>query len=81
MTVELNLEIEYLVHQEIRCGRFRSVDEMILEGVRAAREKSKMEATPRKPRKNLADFLMESPFAGSDLDLEREQDFGRPINW
>jgi hypothetical protein len=36
-------------------------------------------APPRKPRKNLADFLMESPFAGSEIDLERQQDYGRPV--
>jgi hypothetical protein len=30
--------------------------------------------------KNLSDLLMNSPFAGSDLDLERVQDYGRPID-
>jgi hypothetical protein len=30
-------------------------------------------------RKNLAQFLLESPFAGSDLNLERQQDYGRPV--
>jgi hypothetical protein len=28
----------------------------------------------------LADFLPHSPFAGSDLNLERQQDYGRPID-
>jgi hypothetical protein len=37
-------------------------------------------APPRKPRKNLADFLSESPFAGSEIDLERQQDYGRPVD-
>jgi plasmid stability protein len=32
------------------------------------------------PRQNLAQFLMESPFAGSDLPLERQQDYGRPVD-
>lgn len=31
------------------------------------------------PRQNLAQFLMQSPFAGSDLPLERQQDYGRPV--
>jgi hypothetical protein len=31
------------------------------------------------PRKNLAQFLLESPLAGSGLDLEREKDQGRDI--
>jgi hypothetical protein len=35
--------------------------------------------TPQ-PRKNLADFLLDSPFAKSDLNLERKQDYGRPVD-
>jgi plasmid stability protein len=31
------------------------------------------------PRKNLAQLLTESPFAGADLDLERRKDYARPI--
>jgi Arc/MetJ-type ribon-helix-helix transcriptional regulator len=68
MTVELNPETERLVQEEIHRGHFRSVDELIVQGVYALREKSKTAGTRRKPRKNLADFLMESPFAGSELD-------------
>ena len=30
------------------------------------------------PRKNLAQLLMESPFAGTELDLERRKDYTRP---
>jgi hypothetical protein len=32
------------------------------------------------PRKNLAQFLLESPFAGSDLDLDQRQDYGRAVD-
>ena len=32
-----------------------------------------------KPRKNLAQFLMESPLAGAELNLERQKDCGRLI--
>jgi Arc/MetJ-type ribon-helix-helix transcriptional regulator len=81
VTVELNPETERLVEEEIRHGHFRSVDELIKEGVYAWREKHQvMESTLRQPLKNLADFLLESPFAGSDLDLEREKDYGRPVD-
>ena len=77
----LNPETGRLVEEEIRHGHFRSVDEPIKEGVYAWREKHQMlESTPRPPLKNLADFLLESPFAGSDLDLEREKDYGRPVD-
>ena len=29
---------------------------------------------------NLADLLLDSPFAGSELDLERVRDFPRPVD-
>ena len=81
MTVELKPETERLVQEEIRRGRFRSVDEVIEQAVYALREKSTVTpAPPRKPRKNLADFLLESPFAGSEIDLERQQDYDRPVD-
>jgi Arc/MetJ-type ribon-helix-helix transcriptional regulator len=79
--VELNPETERLVQEEIQRGHFHSVDELIKEGVYAWREKHQvMESISTKPLQNLADFLLESPFAGSDLDLEREKDYGRPVD-
>ncbi len=75
MTVELKPETERLVREELQSGHVQTVDELVVQGVRALREKSKVvPAPPRKPRKNLADFLLESPLAGSELDLERQQD-------
>jgi len=79
--VQLKPETEQLVQEEISSGHFHSVDELITEGVYAWREKHQLlDSTPREPLKNLADFLLESPFAGSDLDLERERDYGRPLD-
>jgi hypothetical protein len=85
MTVELKPETERLVREEIQRGHVRSVDELIELAVQTLREKhpnepSTTDAPPRKPRKNLADFLMESPFAGSELDLERQKDYPRDID-
>jgi hypothetical protein len=84
MTVELKPETERLVQEELRNGHVQSVDELIVYGVEALREKSKVAQAaptpPRKPRKNLADFLSDSPFAGSEIDLERQQDYGRPVD-
>jgi Arc/MetJ-type ribon-helix-helix transcriptional regulator len=83
MAVELKAETEQLVQQEIESGRFRDIDELIVEGVRAFRQQSKampVIAKPRTPRQNLADFLSASPFAGSEINLERKQDYGRPID-
>ena len=83
--VELKPETERLVQEEIGSGHIHSIDELIVCGVRALREQRHAHqptavAPPRKPRKNLADFLMESPFAGSDINLERQQDYGRPVD-
>jgi len=30
--------------------------------------------------KNLSDLLLNSPFAGADLDLERSRDYPRPVD-
>lgn len=71
--IELKPETEQLVQEEIRRGHFHSVDELIVQGVKAWREKHHIPpatAPPREPRKNLADFLLESPFAGSNLEIE-----------
>jgi Arc/MetJ-type ribon-helix-helix transcriptional regulator len=80
MTIEIReLELERMVQEEIRSGHFQSMDELLVAAVHALREKHAAIAS-RPPRKNLAQFLLESPFAGSDLDLERRQDFGRPVD-
>jgi hypothetical protein len=82
MTVELKPETERLVREELRSGHVQSVDELIVYGVEALREKSKVAQAaptlPRKPRKNLADFLSESPFAGSEIDLKRQRESAMP---
>jgi hypothetical protein len=84
MTVELKPETERLVQEELRSGHVQTVVELIVHGVLALREKSKVAQAAtvpsRKPRQNLADFLSESPFAGSEIDLERQQDSGRPVD-
>jgi hypothetical protein len=39
MMIQLNPETEMLVQQELERGHFQSVDEMIVQGIRARREK------------------------------------------
>ena len=81
--MELKPETERLVQEEIRRGHFHSVDDVIVQGVYALREKSHVEqaavATPR-PRKKLYDLLTQPPFAGSELNLERQKDYPRPVD-
>lgn len=81
MTIELKPEQERIIQEEIRRGHFHSAEEVLDHALAALREKStsiKTEAS--KPRKNFAQFLMESPLAGSGLDLERDKDPGRDIS-
>jgi Arc/MetJ-type ribon-helix-helix transcriptional regulator len=74
MTIELKPEQERIIQEEIRNGHFRSADEVLDHALAALREKnSYLKSGPTKPRKNLAEFLMESPLAGSGLDLDRDQ--------
>jgi Arc/MetJ-type ribon-helix-helix transcriptional regulator len=83
MIVELKPETERLVQEEIKCGHFQSVDDMIVQGVYAFREKSKIAQTTvsqPNPRKHLYDLLTQPPFASSELDLERQKDYPRPVD-
>ncbi len=83
MTVELNLETERLVREEIGSGNFHSIDELIVRAVLALREKSKearVTVPARAPRKSLYDLLTQPPFAGSELNLERQKDYPRPVD-
>ena len=77
MTIELEPEQERIIQEEIQMGHFHSADEVLDHALAALREK--MPRPSRKPRKNFAQFLMESPLAGSGLDLERDKDPGRDI--
>ena len=83
MNVELKPETERLVQEEIRRGPFHSVDEVIVQGVYASRQKSKVPqatAVPPRHRKKLYDLLTQPPFAGSELNLERQKDYPRPLD-
>ena len=80
MTVQLKPETERLVREEIKNGHVASVDELIIFGVNAMREKNAAQTSPSAPRKTLYDLLTQPPFAGSDLDLERVKDYPRPVD-
>lgn len=83
MTVDLKPETERLVKEEIRRGRFHSVDELIKQGVYALREKSNVTqaaVVPPRPRRTLYDLLTQPPFAGSQLNLERLKDCPGPVD-
>jgi len=75
--MQLKPETERLVKEEISRGHFESVDEIIAQGVAAWHEKHQSDT---KPRKKLYDLLTQPPFAGSELQIERQNDFPPPID-
>ena len=61
MNVQLNPETEKLVREELQSGHFHSIDEIILQGIRARREREQ-------PQRNRAQRLQA---------VERALDFAR----
>ncbi len=51
MTINLKPETERLVQEEIQSGRFHSVDELIVEGVRAWRGKNRHKTASAEQRR------------------------------
>jgi Arc/MetJ-type ribon-helix-helix transcriptional regulator len=67
MTVELKPDTERLVREEIQSGHFRSVDEVIIQGIHALREKfkeSQMTSAPEKPARTRGDAAAHMRAAG-----------------
>ena len=79
MTIKLKPEQERIIQAEIASGHFRSAGEVLDHALAALKEKSDVRRGGR-PRKNLAQFLMESPLAGAELNVERQKDYGRPVD-
>ena len=79
MTIKLKPEQERMIQAEISSGHFRSADEVLDHALAALKEKKPNRESATR-RKNMAQFLMESPLAGAELDLGRQKDFGRFID-
>jgi len=77
MTIEINNpEDELIIQTRLARGEFRDVPELIHHALVSLPSPAAPQS--RKPRQNLADFLLNSPFAGADLDLERRKEYMRP---
>lgn len=79
MTIQLKPEQERIIQEEIRSGHFRDAAEVLDHALAALLEKESKGSGTAKPRKNLVDVLSQPPFAGSELNLERQKDYPRPI--
>ena len=72
MSIEIKPETEHLIREELQKGHFRSVDEIIIEGVRARGQKQRTKPTRDQKRKtSLSELLLNSPLAGAELNLAR----------
>ncbi len=78
MSIEIHQpELEQRVRRKIQSGQFHDVDELFTKALDAL-EREVPAARP--PKKNLSQFLMESPLRGSGLKLERDKSYPRPID-
>jgi hypothetical protein len=78
MTVEIHKpELEALIRERMKSGAFQDVEDALLQALKSS---PAGEPAPRKPKKNLAQFLLESPLPGSGLRLERQKDYPRPLD-
>jgi len=86
--VQIKPETERLVREEIKRGHFRSVDELIVEGVYAWREKHQVGQSGKAPvtfsrpegKKSLAQLFAESPFRGLSMNFDRFPDILPPVD-
>jgi Arc/MetJ-type ribon-helix-helix transcriptional regulator len=79
VTIRLTPETERLLREELSNGHVDSVDELIRSAVDALREKQRGPEVTRKPRESLYELLTTKPFAGSELEIERQKEYPGPI--
>jgi hypothetical protein len=80
MTIHLTPEQERIIQEEILRGHFRDVEEVLDRALAALLEATPVAQPTASSPKNLVAVMSEPPFAGSELDLERQRDYPRPVN-
>jgi Arc/MetJ-type ribon-helix-helix transcriptional regulator len=79
VTIEIKKpELEKLMQEEIKSGRFENVDDLMTQALHALREKNGPEIFPK--RRRLIDVLRSAPFAGSELPIERLRQYPRSVD-
>ena len=76
MPITLNPEQEQLLAEVVKAGTARSKKDAVDKAVRALHAPATQTLPAHKRFDNLADLLLNSPFAGASLDLERDHDCG-----
>ena len=84
MNIEITRpEVEALIEQRLRAGGFASTEEMIFQALRGPENNRlpQQQSVGRDGRfANLSDLLLNSPFAGAELDLERSGELPRSVD-
>jgi hypothetical protein len=81
MTIKINKpELETLIRERMESGGFRNVEDVLLQALQPSRPAGSSKGSSRRPKQNLAKFLLESPLPGSGLKLERLRDYPRPFD-
>jgi hypothetical protein len=80
MTIQIKPEQERVIGQAIKAGLIETADQAVEMGVETIRQRLEgCHNTSMAPADNLAALFASSPFAGLNMDFERDEDFGRPI--
>ena len=76
MTIEVHKpELKVLIQERLESGAFSDVEDVLIQALKSSPVSG--QSVTRRPKKNLARFLMESPLPGSGLKLERQKDYPR----
>ena len=79
MTIEIsNPDLAALIRQRLQAGEFENVEDMLLHTLGVAVIRGSVRQRPP-GRKSLAQLFAESPWKGLDLKIERDPDWGRPV--
>lgn len=81
MTIEIHKpELEALIQERMKTGAFQTVEDVLIQALKSSPPSGQATPEARKPKKNLAQFLLESPLRGSGLRLDRQKDYPRPVD-
>jgi hypothetical protein len=80
MTIDLKPEQQQVVGRAIQAGLIETADDVVEVGVETIRQRLNARAKLSAPAaKNLVELFANSPFAGLDMDFERDKDTGRNV--
>jgi hypothetical protein len=71
-------EPEALIQERMESGAFTDIEDVLIQALKSS--PISKQATPGRPKRNLAQFLLDSPLPGSGLKLERQRDYPEPID-